>query len=286
MADNKSKNLHWYPGHMKKATIKLEENAKFIDFVVIVLDSRAPFSSFNLPLMRFFENKPKLFILNKIDLSDENETKKWIDYYTNDGNRAITFNSKKNINKILEKELFALTQKKREKSLSRGIKHPIFKGMVIGVPNSGKSTFINCLIGSKRLDAQDRPGVTRNVTWIKVSDEFLIMDTPGILTPKFEEKEIAIKLALVGSIKQDILPLDVISARLFKFLVDFYKEDFKNYLRKEIDENDNLQTVLNHIAKTFIPYKKGGELDLEMANLKLLNDFRDGKIAKITVDRL
>ena len=205
--ENKEKNLHWYPGHMKKATIKLEENSKFIDFVVIILDSRAPLSSFNLTIMKYFENKPKLFILNKIDLSDEVETKKWLNYFAKDQDRAIVFNSKMNLTKLLSKELEFLTQKKRERSISRGIKHPIFKGMVIGVPNSGKSTFINCLIGKKRLDAQDKPGVTKNVAWIKITDDYLIMDTPGILTPKFEDKEVAIKLALIGSIKLDILPL-------------------------------------------------------------------------------
>jgi len=284
MENSKSKNLHWFPGHMKKATVKLEENAKFVDFVIVILDSRAPLSSYNEGITKIFQNKPKLFILNKIDISNENETKKWLSYFSKDEDRAITLNSTKNLNKVLQNELQILTKKKKEKSLNRGIKRPIFKGIVIGVPNCGKSTFINGLIGKSRLDAQDRPGVTRSATWIKISDDFLLMDTPGILTPKFEDKETAIKLALIGSIKLDIVPFEEITKYLVSFLFKYYEADFNKYLKVDNFEDKTAPNVINHIAKTMVPLLKGAELDLEMANKKLLNDFRDGKIAKITLD--
>lgn len=269
---------------MKKATVKLEENAKLVDFVVVILDSRAPLSSYNDRITRIFQNKPKLYILNKIDICNVEETKKWISYFSKDGNRALTLNSTKNLNKILSSELKILTEPKRLKSLSKGIKRPIFKGIVIGVPNCGKSTFINGLIGKSRLDAQDRPGVTKSSTWIKISDDFLLMDTPGILTPKFEDKETAIKLALIGSIKLDIVPFDEVTSYLVSFLFKYYESDFNRYLKVSTFESKDPHSVLEHIAKTMVPLLKGGELDLEMANKKLLNDFRDGKIAIVTLD--
>lgn len=286
MENLKSKNIHWFPGHMKKASIKIDEYAKFVDFVIVILDSRAPLSSFNEYLLKAYENKPKLFILNKIDLCDNRFIDKWVEYFTKNGDKAIKLNSKKNLKALLSKEIDEITAQKRAKQLSRGIKNPIFKGIVVGVPNAGKSTFINGLLGTKRLVAEDRPGVTKSTSWIKLNDNYMIMDTPGVLTPKFSDKEISIKLALIGSIKLDILPLEDLTQYLTEFLMKNYKDELKKYLDTKLDNDIKSDGIVEIIAKTKLPLKKGGELDLDLAHKKLLNDFRDNKITNFTMDRI
>ena len=287
--EKKQTNINWFPGHMKKAYVKIEEYLKMIDFVVIVLDARAPFSSANDYLIKVFSGKPKLYLINKEDLADPNLTSYRINYYSKENVRCIALNSKIGLQNILTKQLAYLTESKRIKNLNRGIKNSIYKGMIVGIPNVGKSTIINQLIGKKRLETANKPGVTRSVNWIKISKEYFLMDTPGILTPRFEKEEESIKLALLGSIRQEILPLDT----LIEYGVDFLKKYYLSELLSYLQENngdfnkeklDHLE-VIKIIASKFIPLLKDGVLNEESAKLKFLNDFRNGVIAKITLDR-
>ena len=292
--DNKEKSLasqriNWFPGHMKKAYVKIEEYLKMIDFVVIVLDARAPFSSANDYLIKVFSGKPKLYLINKEDLADPKLTSYWINYYSKENVRCIALNSKIGLQNILTKQLAYLTESKRIKNLNRGIKNSIYKGMIVGIPNVGKSTIINQLIGKKRLETANKPGVTRSVNWIKISKEYFLMDTPGILTPRFEKEEESIKLALLGSIRQEILPLDTLIEYGVNFLKKYYFSEFLSYLQENNgdfnkEKLDHLE-VIKIIASKFIPLLKDGVLNEESAKLKFLNDFRNGVIAKITLDR-
>ena len=284
--EKKQTNINWFPGHMKKAYVKIEEYLKMIDFVVIVLDARAPFSSANDYLIKVFSGKPKLYLINKEDLADPNLTSYWNNYYSKENVRCIALNSKIGLQNILTKQLAYLTESKRIKNLNRGIKNSIYKGMIVGIPNVGKSTIINQLIG---LETANKPGVTRSVNWIKISKEYFLMDTPGILTPRFEKEEESIKLALLGSIRQEILPLDTLIEYGVNFLKKYYLSELLSYL--QINNGDFNKEKLDHlevikiIASKFIPLLKDGVLNEESAKLKFLNDFRNGVIAKITLDR-
>lgn len=279
---NKS-SFNWFPGHMKKASVKVEELQKNLDFIIMILDARVPLSSYNTFLFDLINNKPKLIIFTKCDLADDKKTNKWIEYYKNQGFFTIRleYNSK-NKKKIILQELNNVCKAKREKNLRRGIKNSIFKGIVLGIPNVGKSTLINTLSGKNLVKAADTPGVTRNVNWLKVSNEYYIYDTPGILQPHFENKDIGCKLALIGSIRQDILPLDELVNYLLDFLKINYKLELDGYLK--IDSNIPNEKIIEHIAKTRVALLKDGLLNFDGAIRLLLIDFKDSKIGKTTLD--
>ena len=291
MANNiQEKNIHWFPGHMKKAYVSIEEYLKITDFVIIVLDARAPFSSANNYLIKLFDNKAKLYILNKADLADPLLLKEWSKYYSSNQMSCITMNSKLFIKKNIEEKLLYLTKEKREKNLKRGIKNALYKGMIVGVPNAGKSTILNLIGGKKRAETANKPGVTRTVNWIKISKEYYLMDTPGILTPRFENEAESIKLALIGSVRQDILPIDKIINYAYDFLKKYYVKEFASYLgctdSLEVVKNFKNEDISCMIAQNFIPLMHDGKLNFEQAKLKFLNDFRNGKIAKVCLDRI
>ena len=167
---------NWYPGHMKKATNNIQKLIKAIDFAIVLIDARAPFASINRDIFGILEGKPVLIIINKIDLCDLAETKKWLDYYTRTYVRAFLIDCRLKIRDDIVKLLRQITKEKRKKALSKGIKNPIFKGVVLGVPNVGKSTFINALIGKKQLQAQNKPGVTKNINTVRINNEFYLLD--------------------------------------------------------------------------------------------------------------
>ena len=240
-------------------------------------------------LIKVFAQKPKLYLLNKEDLGDPKSTKFWLNYYNKEEIRSIAINSKKSLKKELENQLIYLTEAKRQKNLKKGIKNSIYKGMIVGIPNVGKSTIINQLIGKKRVETANKPGVTRSVNWIKISKEYFIMDTPGILTPRFENAEESIKLALLGSIRQEILPLDSLIKYGVDFLKKYYPEELLNYLDEKVDlkylESIESTDVIKVIANKFMPRLKDGVLNIDQAKLKFLNDFRNSQIAKLCLDK-
>ena len=284
--ENKIKNIHWFPGHMKKASNRIEEQVKLVDFVIVLLDSRIPISSKNNLLEKITQNKRKLYILTKPDLSDDKETLKWVNKLSENGNFAIALNLKESKSKsILLKAFEQFNLEKKEKMLKKGIKNFTTKAMVIGIPNVGKSTLINMFANKHITKTGNSAGVTKNLRWVKI-DNFELLDVPGILEPSYDDKEKAINLALIGSMKESILP----TYDLCNFCLDFLKNNYRQalidrYELNDLDLNDNSQIL------DFISIKRGfllkdGKPDISKTELVLLNEFKNGLITKYTLERI
>ena len=231
----KMKQIHWYPGHMKKAQIEVQERLKLVDVVVELLDARIPLSSRNEVLYRITKDKTRLVVLTKNDLADKKETLKWIEYFKNLGFSALfsDLNKPADIKNII-KEVEKLGETKTQKYLSKGMKPQPVRAMIIGIPNVGKSTLINKISGRHAASVQNKPGHTKAQQWIKVSNHFELLDTPGILPPSYSDESKAINLALVGSINNEILP----NEQLAKVAFNFIKENYPEYLKGRFDYLD------------------------------------------------
>lgn len=274
--------IHWFPGHMKKALNQIEEKIKLVDVIVEILDGRAPFSSINPALESHIGNKKKLIVFSKTDLADPNLTKYWLDYFSKN-ERAIALNLNENKStSILSNEISLLGKDKHEKEKAKGMKPQPIKVMIIGVPNVGKSSLINRLSKRNAAGVQNKPGYTKGEQFIKVNNDFILLDTPGVLPTNYEDKNKATKLALLGSVREDILPHDFLADYLLKYLKEFYPSSLEN--RFGISEITTTQEVLAKIAS-----KRGllisGELDISKAETLLLKEFKDGKLGKISLDR-
>ena len=274
--------IHWFPGHMKKALNQIEEKIKLVDVVVEILDGRAPFSSINPALESHIGNKKKLIVFSKTDLADPNLTKYWLDYFSKN-ERAIALNLNENKStSILSNEISLLGKEKHEKEKAKGMKPQPIKVMIIGVPNVGKSSLINRLSKRNAAGVQNKPGYTKGEQFIKVNNDFILLDTPGVLPTNYEDKNKATKLALLGSVREDILPHDFLADYLLKYLKEFYPSSLES--RFGISEITTTQEVLATIAS-----KRGllisGELDISKAETLLLKEFKDGKLGKISLDR-
>ncbi len=284
--EKKNINIQWFPGHMKKTTNLIAEKLKLVDFVIVLLDSRVPISSYNPYLVSILKDKKKLFILTKKDLADENENLKWSEKLKEGDNYSLLVDLKdqkslKEINSIVDKILL----EKKEKALKRGIKNVSVRAMVVGIPNVGKSTFINLMAKKSLAIAKNMPGVTKSLRWIKVSQNFELLDTPGVLLPKFENEEQAINLALIGTIKEDILPLESLFIRFINIIKNNYLSEFEK--RYEIDDLNSLTVdeIINLIAKKRGLLNSGGNIDKEKTIKIILNEFRNGKIGRITLEK-
>jgi ribosome biogenesis GTPase A len=283
--EQKVKNVHWFPGHMKKISIELEDKIKLVDFVIILLDSRIPLSSKSDLLESIVKDKKKLYILTKTDLSDELMTEKWLARLNNNGDRAIGLNLKDNNSK---KEAVKVCEEfaslKREKYLKRGVKNITVKAMVLGIPNVGKSTFIN-LFASKRIAVTGNiPGVTRNTQWVKVGN-FELMDVPGILEPNYHDKQKAINLALIGSMKESVLPTHDLALDCLDFLKKYYCQALNARYKIEAENLDNDQVIIE-IGKNRGYLIKNDNVDVDKTELLILNEFRNGLITNFTLERI
>lgn len=275
--------IQWYPGHMTKAKRMMEEDIKLIDLVIEIVDARLPMSSRNPDIDKLSNNKARLVLLNKSDLSDERANVKWMEYFKSKGFHVLEINSKsgKGINQI-NSIINEACKEKIERDRRRGIMNRPVRAMVVGIPNVGKSTFINSYAKKACTKTGNKPGVTKGKQWIKLSKSLELLDTPGILWPKFEDQQVGIKLALLGSIKDDILNLSELSLELIKILKVNYPDVLKN--RYQIgDVEDDLQ-VLNEIAKVRGCKLKGDVLDIDKAATLLIDDFRNGKLGRITLE--
>lgn len=282
MSDNKI-NINWYPGHMTKAKRMMEENIKLIDLVIEIVDARIPLSSRNPDIDKLANNKYRLICLNKSDLSDKSHNEKWMEYFKAKGFFVTMINSKsgagvKNINNII----LDVCKEKIERDRKRGIKNRPIRAMVCGIPNVGKSTFINSLVGKAAAKTGNKPGVTKGKQWIRLNKNIELLDTPGILWPKFESNEVGLNLALIGSINDEILNLDDLSYELIERL----KENYGGLLAEKysINEEDNEIKILSDIAVNRGCIAKGGEPDIEKAAKLLFDDYRNGRIGKITLE--
>ena len=272
--------IQWYPGHMAKAFREMDEKLKFVDLVIVLLDARVPKSSFNPEVYRKFQNKKVLYVLTKKDKADPVDTKKWCDYYTNNGNIAVTVNAKaSDASKIVMKAVNKIMEEKRKKDASKGIRPKAVKAMVVGIPNVGKSTLINNLAGKKIASVGDKPGVTKSQQWIKLNQDLELLDTPGVLWPKFENPEVGFNLALTGAIKDNILPLeDVVN-----YGVNLLKKKYPNALMKRYNVEETENDYLLKLGKEKKLYANN-EIDYNRICMLVLNDLRNGYLGPITLD--
>ncbi len=272
--------IQWYPGHMAKAFREMDEKLKFVDLVIVLLDARVPKSSFNPEVYRKFQNKKVLYVLTKKDKADPVDTKKWCDYYTNNDNIAVTVNAKaSDASKIVMKAVNKIMEEKRKKDASKGIRPKAVKAMVVGIPNVGKSTLINNLAGKKIASVGDKPGVTKSQQWIKLNQDLELLDTPGVLWPKFENPEVGFNLALTGAIKDNILPLeDVVN-----YGVDLLKKKYPNALMKRYNVEETENDYLLKLGKEKKLYTNN-EIDYNRICMLVLNDLRNGYLGPITLD--
>ena len=275
--------IHWFPGHMKKALNEIEAKIKLVDIVIEILDARAPLSSINPEFEKRIQNKKKIVVLSKSDLADPVETKKWEQYFKNivDSLLILNLNEAKSTN-ILSNEVKRLGVEKHQKEIAKGMKPQPLKTMIIGIPNVGKSSLINRLAKRGAAGVQNKPGYTRGEQFIKVNNDFILLDTPGVLPMNYDDKTKAINLALLGSIREEILPNEDLALYLVKYLKKFYPDALKE--RFGISELDDFHFVMNEITK-----KRGlitnGEYDLNRAYILLLKEFKDGKLGRITLER-
>ncbi|MBQ3226798.1 MAG: ribosome biogenesis GTPase YlqF [Clostridia bacterium] len=279
-------NVQWFPGHMAKTRRMMSEQLGLIDIVVELLDARLPLSSQNPEISNIIGDKPRLIILNKADLADDAVNQEWVRYFKEKGIYAILLDSvhAKNLNFVADKIRLVLKDK-LEKQAEKGMSGRSVKVMVAGIPNVGKSSFINKLAGRASAITGDRPGVTRGKQWIRLKNGIELLDTPGILWPKFEDEETGLRLAYVGSIKDEIMDVETLASKLLEFLNSEYKEEL--CARYKLSETENLMgyELIEMIGKKRGFVISGGEIDLLRAANIVLDEFRSSKIGKISLER-
>ena len=275
--------IHWFPGHMNKALNEVENKVKLVDVIIELFDARAPLSSINENLEKLTVNKKKLIVLTKIDLADPEQNKKWANELSKKYDSVISLDLKKNnAEMILSKAVVELGKEKHAKEIARGMKPQPIRAMIIGIPNVGKSSLINRLAKRKAAGVQNKPGYTRGEQWISVNKDFLLLDTPGILPMSYENQKKAANLALIGAIREDILPNEVLGEYLLKFLKEHYPDSLFN--RFDIKEIGDRLDVLKQIAERRKIVTSTGEKDLLRAESLLLKEFKDGLLGNITLE--
>ena len=275
--------IHWFPGHMNKALNEVENKVKLVDVIIELFDARAPLSSINENLEKLTANKKKLIVLTKIDLADPEQNKNWVNYLKSKYDAVISLDLKKgNAENILSKAVVELGKEKHAKEIARGMKPQPIRAMIIGIPNVGKSSLINRLAKRKAAGVQNKPGYTRGEQWISVNKDFLLLDTPGILPMSYENQKKAANLALIGAIREDILPNEVLGEYLLKLLKERYPDSLSN--RFDIKEIGDCLTVLKQIAERRKIVNSVGESDLLRAESLLLREFKDGLLGNITLE--
>lgn len=278
-------NYQWYPGHMTKAKRMMQENIGLIDLVIELVDARIPLSSRNPDIDELGKNKARLVLLNKSDLADPVGNRAWMDYFGQKGFQVLEINARtKQSLKAIPGAVGEACREKLERDQRRGIKNRPIRAIVVGIPNVGKSTFINSFAGKACAKTGNKPGVTKGKQWIRLNKDLELLDTPGILWPKFEKEEVGVRLAMIGSMNDEILHMSELALELIRFLQESYP-----VLLKERYQLDNVQCedplkILEHICELRKCYKKGQESDYEKAAALLVEDFRSGRIGRITLE--
>lgn len=276
-------NVQWYPGHMTKAKRQMQEDIKLIDIIIELVDARVPLSSRNPDIDELGRNKSRLILLNKADLADERQNEGWREYFQKKGFFVVQVDSRKGTGmKTIQNTIQEACREKIERDRKRGIKNRPIRAMVVGIPNVGKSTFINSFAGKACTKTGNKPGVTKGKQWIRLNKGVELLDTPGILWPKFEDQEVGVRLALVGSVKDDILNLEELSLKLIDYVKTRYKGALKD--RYGADEEKPAVEVLEEITRARGCLKKGEELDYAKAARILFDDFRGGKLGRISLE--
>ncbi|WP_422485259.1 ribosome biogenesis GTPase YlqF [Gudongella sp. DL1XJH-153] len=278
-------NINWYPGHMKKTRESIQKNLKMIDIVFELLDARIPYSSQNPVIESVVGNKPRIVILNKSDLADGYGNKIWQEYYSNRGNSSILLNSisGKGVDALVS-EARRIMDEKRVNNARKGIINQPIRAMILGIPNVGKSTLINSLSGRKGARTGNRPGITKTNQWIKTKGGIELLDTPGILWPKFEEEQVGINLAFTGAIKDEILDTETLALRLIEKLMNVKPQAIIERYSIQLEEDASPLTVMETIAAKRGCLLRAGAFDYEKASRIILDEFRRGMMGRITLE--
>ena len=283
MNDNKT-NINWYPGHMGKTKRLVTENLGLIDVVFEVIDARIPYSSKNKDIDELIQNKPRILIMTKKDLCDIEVTWEWIKYYENKGYKVVLVDL---INNPNLKELLSVTneisKELNNKRKEKGLKERKTRILILGTPNAGKSTLINRLVGKKATNVGNRPGVTKNLEWIRINNDLELLDTPGILPPKLEQATVALNLASMTAIKEEILDTEEIAIHIITMLRNYYKDYLEE--RYKLNDEEEIVDILDKIGKNIGAFRNG-ETDYEKVYVTIIRDLKEGRIGKVTFDRI
>lgn len=280
-------NIQWFPGHMTKTKRQIQASLKLVDAVAEIIDARIPISSRNPDLAKLIQNKPRIILLNKCDMANQTATKMWIDHFEKQGITAIAVDCKSGrglnkfapaVNKVMSERINRLKAK--------GMVNPMMRIMIVGIPNVGKSSFINKIAKQNRAKVEDRPGVTRGNQWFTIAKNLEMLDTPGVLWPKFNDKIVGEHLAFTGAVKDQILDIELLAVRLLDFLKELKPVDFISRFKLEETDLDNIDSykLLKIIARKRGMLVSGGEVNTERAAIMLLDEFRSAKLGRITVE--
>lgn len=278
-------NYQWYPGHMTKARRMMQENIKLIDLVIELVDARIPISSRNPDIDELGKGKSRIILLNKSDLADPVWNKKWVEYFAAKGMGVLEINSRTGMGiKSIQGLVQEVCKEKIERDRKRGIVNRPVRAMVVGIPNVGKSTFINSFAGKACAKTGNKPGVTKGKQWIRLNKGLELLDTPGILWPKFEDQQVGMRLAFIGSMNDEILIPDELACDLIGAIKGLYPKALQE--RYEADPAGKPIEILEAVAESRKCYSKGEQLDLVKASGLLIDDFRSGKLGKMTLERI
>ncbi len=275
--------FQWYPGHMTKAKRQMQEDIKLIDLVIELVDGRIPMSSRNPDIDELGKNKSRLILMNKADLADDKATEEWMNFFREKGYYTVKLDARKKLDmKNIQNVIAEACKEKIERDRKRGILNRPVRAMVVGIPNVGKSTFINTYAGRAVAKTGNKPGVTKGKQWIRLNKTVELLDTPGILWPKFEDQMVGLRLALIGSIKDEILNTEELCMEFIKIML----QDYAGVLaeRYQVDESKDLAEILMQVAENRKCVKKGNELDYAKAAALIIDEFRSGQLGKITLE--
>ena len=279
--------IQWFPGHMTKTKRQIQSSLKLVDAVAEIIDARIPVSSRNPDLAKLVQNKPRVILLNKCDMANQTATKMWIDYFKKQNLVAIPVDCKSGrgldkfapaVNTVMSHKIARLKEK--------GMVNPTIRIMIVGIPNVGKSSFINKMVKKNRTKVEDRPGVTRGNQWYTIAKNLEMLDTPGVLWPKFDDKTVGEHLAFTGAVKDQILDIELLAVRLLDFIKELKPADFITRFKLENEDVENIDSyeLLKMIGKKRGMLVSGGEIDTERAAIMLLDEFRSAKLGRITVE--
>ena len=279
--------IQWFPGHMTKTKRQIQSSLKLVDAVAEIIDARIPVSSRNPDLAKLVQNKPRVILLNKCDMANQTATKMWIDYFKKQNLVAIPVDCKSGrgldkfapaVNTVMRPKIARLKEK--------GMVNPTIRIMIVGIPNVGKSSFINKMVKKNRAKVEDRPGVTRGNQWYTIAKNLEMLDTPGVLWPKFDDKTVGEHLAFTGAVKDQILDIELLAVRLLDFIKELKPADFITRFKLENEDIENIASyeLLKMIGKKRGMLVSGGEIDTERAAIMLLDEFRSAKLGRITVE--
>lgn len=281
MNENKV-NINWYPGHMAKTKREVKEKLDLIDIVFEVIDARIPYSSKNKDIDSLIKNKPRILIMTKMDLCDLNKTKEWIKYYESIGYKVIPLDLLNNPNlQSLTNETNNYSLKMNQKRKEKGLKERKIRALILGIPNVGKSTLINRLVGKKATNVGNKPGITKQLEWIRVNNQIELLDTPGILWPRLDNQEVALNLAATTAIKEEILNIEDIAIYIINKMLKEYPDNIKE--RYNLTNEEDIIDILDNIGKK-IGAIRNKETDYDKVYTTVLRDLRDGRLGKVTFD--